>query len=211
MSLGKLSVTTARQAPVEAGREDSFDALEGGLREFPSFGVFADAYVESHRSNWRNAKHAAQWNMTLTEYCAPIRAIPVNMIDTEAVLKVLQPIWSTIPETANRLRGRIENVLDAAKAKGYLAIENPARWRGHLKSLLPSRQRITRGHHAALAYDDLPAFIERSGHCRRSSDGGGGSIKFGGTSPWKSHCLCTQAGDVGHTHAGQATRAGHQR
>lgn len=129
-------------------------------REIPCFGEFADAYVASHCSKWRNAKHAAQWAMTLTEYCAPIRAKPVSAIDTEAVLKVLQPIWSKLPETASRLRGRIENVLDAAKAKGYLTGDNPARWRGHLKSLLPARQRLTRGHHAALAYDDLPAFIE---------------------------------------------------
>jgi integrase len=97
--------------------------------------------------------------MTLKTYCGPIRSVPVNAIDTEAVLKVLQPIWTKIPETAARLRGRIENILDAAKAKGLLTIENPARWRGHLKTLLPARQRLTRGHHAALPYDDLPAFM----------------------------------------------------
>ncbi|HYN00304.1 MAG TPA: site-specific integrase, partial [Aestuariivirgaceae bacterium] len=72
---------------------------------------------------------------------------------------VLKPIWSKIPETASRLRGRIENVLDAAKAKGFVTGENPARWRGHLKTLLPGRQRLTRGHHAALPYDNLPAFM----------------------------------------------------
>jgi integrase len=72
---------------------------------------------------------------------------------------VLQPVWSAIPETASRLRGRIENILDAAKAKGLMTGDNPARWRGHLKSLLPARQRLTRGHHAALPYDDLPAFM----------------------------------------------------
>ena len=94
-------------------------------REIPSFGEFADAYIASHRSKWRNDKHAAQWAMTLTEYCAPIRAMPVNAIDTEAVLKVLQPIWGKLPETASRLRGRIENVLDAAKAKGYLTDRKP--------------------------------------------------------------------------------------
>jgi len=138
---------------------DAKEARKQAEREIPSFGQFADAYIASHRSKWRNSKHAAQWAMTLTEYCAPIRAMPVNTIDTEAVLKVLQPIWSKLPETASRLRGRIENVLDAAKAKGYLTIENPARWRGHLKTLLPARQRLTRGHHAALAYNNLPGFI----------------------------------------------------
>jgi len=97
--------------------------------------------------------------MTLTTYCEAIRALPVNAIDTEAILKVLQPIWASIPETASRLRGRIENVLDAAKARGFLTGDNSARWRGHLKTLLPDRQRDTRGHHAALPYDDLPAFM----------------------------------------------------
>jgi integrase len=75
------------------------------------------------------------------------------------VLRVLQPVWQKIPETAARLRGRIERVLDAAQARGYRSGENPARWRGHLKTLLPARQRLTRGHHAALRYDELPAFM----------------------------------------------------
>jgi integrase len=135
------------------------EAAKAAAREIPTFGAFADDYLASHRVKFRNAKHAAQWAMTLKTYGAPIRALPVNAIDTEVVLKVLQPIWSTIPETASRLRGRIENILDAAKAKGFLAGENPARWRGHLKTLLPARQRLTRGHHAALPYDDLPAFL----------------------------------------------------
>ena len=135
------------------------DAREKRDRTIPTFGAFADEYLASHRPKFRNEKHAAQWDMTLKTYCAPIRSMPVNGIDTEAVLKVLQPIWSKIPETASRLRGRIENILDAAKAKGFLTIENPARWRGHLKTLLPARQRLTRGHHAALPYDDLPAFM----------------------------------------------------
>ena len=75
------------------------------------------------------------------------------------MLSVLQPIWTKVPETASRLRGRIENILDAAKALGHRDGQNPAQWRGHLKTLLPARQRLTRGHHAALAYDDLPAFM----------------------------------------------------
>ena len=97
--------------------------------------------------------------MSLKTYCQPIRSLRLNEIDTEAVLKVLQPIWTKIPETASRLRGRIENILDAAKAKGYRQGENPAQWRGHLKTILPARQRLTRGHHAAMAYDELPEFL----------------------------------------------------
>jgi integrase len=129
-------------------------------RTIPAFGAFSDEYIRSHAPKFRNAKHLAQWEMTLgDEYCRAIRSMPVNAIDTEAVLAVLQPIWTEVPETASRLRGRIENVLDAAKARGFRDGPNPATWRGHLKTLLPARQRLTRGHHAALPYDDLPAFM----------------------------------------------------
>ena len=83
----------------------------------------------------------------------------MNEIDTEAVLKVLRPLWQKVPETAAHIRGRIENVLDAAKAQGLFPGDNPARWKGHLAAVLPKRQRLTRGHHAALPYDDLPAFM----------------------------------------------------
>lgn len=124
-----------------------------------TFGACADAYVEAMQPSWRNAKHAAQWKMTLTKYAAPIRERPVNDITTQDVLDVLQPLWTRTPETAERLRGRIENVLDAAKAKGLRTGENPARWRGHLNQLLPKRQRLRRGHHAALPYDLMPEFM----------------------------------------------------
>ena len=84
----------------------------------------------------------------MAEYAKPLRALPVDEIDTEAVLGVLQPLWQARPETASRLRGRIEAVLDAARAKGYISRNeaNPARWRGHLDKLLPKRQKLTRGH-----------------------------------------------------------------
>lgn len=129
-------------------------------RTIPTFRAFADDYIKTHAPKFRNAKHLAQWEMTLgDEYCRAIRSKLVSEIDTEAVLAVLQPIWTKVPETASRLRGRIENVLDAAKARGFRDGPNPATWRGHLKTLLPARQRLTRGHHAALPYDDLPAFM----------------------------------------------------
>ena len=97
--------------------------------------------------------------MTLGDtYCRAIRSLPVNEVDTEAILKVLQPVWQKVPETASRLRGRIENVLDAARARGFRDGPNPATWRGHLKTLLRARQRLTRGHHAALPYD-VPTFM----------------------------------------------------
>lgn len=125
----------------------------------PTFGQSADTYVEAMRPSWRNEKHAAQWVMTLTKYAAPIRSKAVDEIATQDVLDVLQPLWQRTPETAERLRGRIENVLDAAKARGHRSGENPARWRGHLDQLLPKRQRLSRGHHKALTYDALPAFM----------------------------------------------------
>lgn len=148
-------------------------AEEKAGRAVPTFGGFADDYIKSHAPKFRNAKHVAQWEMTLGDaYCRAIRAKPVNEIDTEAVLTVLKPIWTKVPETASRLRGRIENVLDAARALGYRDGSNPAAWRGHLKSLLPARQKLTRGHHAALAYDDMPEFMatlrERDGLAARA-------------------------------------------
>ena len=164
---GQVGLAAARKAATEvrATIAEGIDPIEAkssrrqAARTIPNFGAFADDYLESHRSKFRNERHIAQWEMSLKTYCQPIRAMRLNEVDTEAVLKVLQPIWSKIPESASRLRGRIENILDAAKAKGYRNGENPARWRGHLKTLLPARNRLSRGHHAALAYDDLPAFI----------------------------------------------------
>jgi integrase len=134
-------------------------ASRKGSRVAVTFGMFADDYVKTMRSEWRNEKHAAQWTMTLTHYAEPIRGLPVDRIGTEEVLGVLKPLWQRVPETAERLRGRIENVLSAAKAKGLRSGENPAAWRGHLDQLLPKRQRLKRGHHAALPYDQLAAFI----------------------------------------------------
>ena len=129
--------------------------------EIPSFGDFADKYIESMRAGWRNEKHAKQWEMTLKEYAGRLRTKPVNEITTDDILAVLQPLWARVPETAERLRGRIESVLDAAKAKNLRSGENPARWKGHLKNLLPSRKRLARGHHAALPFDKLPAFVSQ--------------------------------------------------
>lgn len=167
----ELGIGGGRDLPLARAREEAatFRTLlaTGGdpkaerlrAQQSQSFGAVADRYVEVMRPSWRNAKHAAQWQMTLTKYAAPIRALPVNEIATQDILAVLEPLWQKTPETAERLRGRIENVLDAAKARGLRAGENPARWRGHLDQLLPKRQRLARGHHAALAFEMLPAFV----------------------------------------------------
>jgi integrase len=149
----------AARAALAAGQDPS---VTGKTDAIPTFGEFADAHVEAMKPAWRNEKHVAQWQMTLGDtYCKPLRPKPINEIDTADLLAVLQPIWKSKTETAARLRGRIEAVLDAAKAKGLRDGENPARWRGHLANLLPRRQKLTRGHHAALPYADLPRFIER--------------------------------------------------
>ncbi len=124
-----------------------------------TFRECADRMIEAMRPSWRNAKHAAQWEMTLRDYAAPLHRLPADKITTDDVLSVLKPLWNDKPETASRLRGRIERVLDGAKAQGLRSGENPARWRGHLDQLLPKRQRLTRGHHAAMAHTDVPAFM----------------------------------------------------
>lgn len=129
------------------------------ITQAPTFGKMANDYIAAMKPSWRNAKHAAQWEYTLTTYAAPLRSKPVNQIQTADVLETLQPLWQSIPETARRLRGRIENVLDAAKAKGFRDGENPARWRGHLSMLLPKRERLTRGHYPALSYERMPEFM----------------------------------------------------
>ena len=113
------------------------------------------------RPSWRNGKHAAQWEMTLRDYASPLRRLPVDKITTDDVISVLKPLWNERPETASRLRGRIERVLDAAKAQGLRNGDNPARWRGHLANLLPARQELARGHHAAMPFDDVPGFVAK--------------------------------------------------
>lgn len=134
-------------------------AEQKAVTSIPSFGAYADDYIAMRQVEWRNEKHRAQWQMTLTVYCQPFRQKPVDLIDTTDVLAVLRPLWREKAETASRLRGRIENVLDAAKAEGLRSGENPARWRGHLDKLLPKRQRLSRGHHAAMPYRNVPEFL----------------------------------------------------
>jgi len=135
----------------------------------PPFRSCAADYIESHRAGWRNAKHAAQWEATLTTYAFPtIGDKAVSEVGTDDVLEILSPIWSTKTETAKRVQGRVENVLDWAKARGHRAGENPARWRGHLDKLLPRPTKVKRvRHHAAMDYREVPAFVaelqERAG------------------------------------------------
>ena len=126
-----------------------------------TFKAVSEAYVAANEASWRNDKHRQQWRNTLASYVYPVMGeLPVADIGTAHVLKILEPIWQGKPETASRIRGRIETVLDAAKARGYRDGENPARWRGHIAQILPARSRLTRGHHKAMAYEAIPAFID---------------------------------------------------
>ena len=168
MGLGgaDVSLAMARERAAEARRalaagQNPIEAARLTRAGQATFGQVADAFVAAKQSEWRNGKHRAQWDMTLQKYAAPLRSRPVDEIDTAAVLAVLQPIWTKIPETASRLRGRIETVLDAARARGLIGQHeaNPARWRGHLDKLLPKRQKLTRGHHAAMPFADVPQFL----------------------------------------------------
>jgi integrase len=125
----------------------------------PTFGKMADELVETLATSWKNPKHKAAWTLALTTYAAPLREMSVDEVSTADVLRVLKPIWTTRAETAARLRGRIEHVLDAAKAAGHRSGDNPAAWKGNLKSLLPARQKLTRGHHPALPYTEISDFM----------------------------------------------------
>jgi integrase len=171
-SLGVVKLAEARLAAADCRRQlhEGVDpiAARGALAVQAStaaarsitFKDCAATYIENHRASWRNEKHAGQWVRTLAIYAEPvIGQLPVNEIDTGLVLRVLEPIWSEKTETASRLRGRIELILDWAAVRGYRTGDNPARWRGHLKSALPNRPQSKRGgRHAALPYGDMGEF-----------------------------------------------------
>src|SRR6516165_196255 len=126
-----------------------------------TFADCATAYINAHEAGWRNPKHRQQWKNTLATYVSPVVGkLPVSAVDTGLVLKVLEPIWTRKPETASRVRGRMEAVLDWAKVRGYRTGENPARWRGHLDHLLPAKAKVRKvEHHAALPYARIGAFL----------------------------------------------------
>jgi integrase len=142
-----------RKAQRTAARRDAANAI--------TFEQCAERFVAAHRPSWRNAKHAKQWESTLATYTYPVFGqLAVDMIDTGLVMRVLEPIWVAKGETASRVRGRIEAVLDWAAAQGYRQSLNPARWKGHLENLLPKRARGRRTkHHPALPYQEIGAFM----------------------------------------------------
>lgn len=126
-----------------------------------TFRYCAESYIAAQKPSWKNAKHADQWAATLETYAMPLMAdLPVQSIDIGMVHKVLEPIWSSKTETASRLRGRIESILDWATVREFRTGDNPARWKGHLESLFPARSKLQKvEHHAALPYTQMGAFM----------------------------------------------------
>jgi integrase len=151
----------AGRDPIEQRRELRRAGQGAGM----TFRDVALLYIAAHEGTWRNDKHRAQWTSTLETYAYPVLgSLPVPAVDTGAVLRVLEPIWREKPETASRLRGRIESVLDYARARGWCEGDNPARWRGHLANLMPSRAKVAAvQHHAALPWQAAPAFMAQLG------------------------------------------------
>jgi integrase len=127
----------------------------------PTFEEMAADYIRRQESGWSNAKHSRQWAATLKTYAYPVIGnLPVNQIDTRHVLDILEPIWATKAETASRVRGRIEVILDSAKVLGHRDHQNPAVWRGHLSLILPPKNKVAPvSHHPALPYEDAPGFF----------------------------------------------------
>ena len=181
MGLGSLELVTLAEArdkallcrkllldgidPLEERRTKRTHALLTAAGRV-TFRDCAERYIEAHALGWRNGKHRQQWRNTLKTYAYPVIGdLPVAEIDTTLVLRIIEPLWTTKTETASRLRGRIESILDWATARNYRTGENPARWRGHLDKLLPKRSKVAPvNHHDALPYAELPAFMQKLRH-----------------------------------------------
>jgi len=182
MGLGSLASVPAKEArlraaearalvhdkidPVEHRRQQAAAAAERAAQAAAgtvTFKAVALEYIKANRAGWKNAKHVSQWTNTLKQYVYPIAGeVPVGAVDTDMVLRILNPIWLTKTETAKRLRGRIEAVLAYAKVKGYRHGENPAAWRGHLDNVLPKPGTIApHKHHPALPYDEMGGFMAK--------------------------------------------------
>jgi integrase len=184
MGLGSLDTVTLAEAREKATecrrlRERGIDPIDARDAQRASaaverakamtFDQCAEHYITAHRAGWRSPRHLSQWKSTLATYASPVLGnLPVGSIDVGLVIKVLQPIWPTKPETASRIRGRIELVLDWAAARGFRDSDNPARWKGHLENLLPRRSKVRAvKHHAALPYVEISDFM----HSLRERDG----------------------------------------
>ena len=160
----------AKQRALLSSGLDPIEVREGETRRVAiksaravTFAQCAASYIKSHRPGWKNEKHGDQWENTIKTFCDPvIGALPVQAVDTGLVLKILEPIWAGKPETASRIRGRIESILDWAKARGHRDGENPARWKGHLNQLLPALTKKDRvRHYQAMPFPEVGGFVSR--------------------------------------------------
>ena len=169
MGLGSfpdVSLAEAREKAAECRKlvregTDPIEARRQAQVKVPTFTSCAARYIRAHRRGWKNAKHARQWVSTLKTYACPVIGNkPVDAISTEDILAILSPIWTEKTETAKRVQGRIENILDFAAAHKWRDQMNPARWRGHLDKLLPRPSRVKKvTHHPAMPYSEVPAFM----------------------------------------------------
>jgi integrase len=160
-----------------ASKRSSRAAIRAAQAASVTFGHCVDGYLAAHRAGWRSAKYGRQWREALADHALPtLGALPVSAIDTPHVLKVLEPIWQSKNETASKVRGRIESVLDWARVRGYRDGENPARWKGHLDHLLAAPTKVRRvEHHPAMPYAELPAFMAE---LRQRHDAGAHALQF---------------------------------
>jgi integrase len=153
-------VLAAGNDPIETRRAERTKAEVAAVKAV-SFKEAADRYIAAHKAGWRSVKSQAAWEGTIAAYVDPVFGpLPVQAVDVGLVLQAIEPIWSTKSETASRVRGRIEAILDWATARGYRHGENPARWRGHLENLLPRPSKVRRVEHlAALPYPEIGTFL----------------------------------------------------
>ena len=164
IGLGTVRKVAEKMREAVAMGQDPRKVLEApaAAKRVPTFKEFANEYCSGVEAGWKNPTHRKQWRNSLNQHAAAISDTKIDEITTDDVLSVLNPIWLSVPETASRVRGRIERVMDAAKARGHLQRDfaNPARLKGHLDHLLPRQPGMTRGHHKALPYKDASRFME---------------------------------------------------
>lgn len=159
--VASVSLAQARAKASDMRRKALAGEDVGRKRVAPTFGEVARQFIADREDSWRNRVHRRQWEQTLTVHAAALWDMRVDQIGAPDVIAVLRPLWTEKPETATRLRGRIERILDAARVANHRTGDNPARWRGHLEHVFPPAKKLTRGHHAAMPYQDVPAFYAR--------------------------------------------------
>jgi integrase len=168
MSLGQwpdVPLATARELATDARRKvhagiDPIEDRKSKKRQVPTFNEVADELIRSKTPAWKSPRSKDQWRQRLRDYAKPLLSLPLDRIDSIAVLGALKPLWHAKPETASRVRAMVEAVCDYAKAAGYRSGENPAAWRGNLAHLLPQQKKVTRGHFAAMPYADVGGFVQ---------------------------------------------------